>query len=186
MAIYFDQNGNLVDTEISESSNVFMEDPTENFYQPRMDISATQDFYQPQMDVSATQDFYQPNNLSPTQDFYPLDRNPTQMFYQPRNFVNAPQDFYQPDLTTLRGLDMNRFQDVSDMSMIDETTDDEQDQEYIDQVAKSNNPLKGIMDLLRNIPTPFNLVRRGLEALRGSESLSDFRNSSRNTVNAEK
>ena len=32
MAIYFDQNGNLVDTEINESSNVFMEDPTENFY----------------------------------------------------------------------------------------------------------------------------------------------------------
>jgi len=55
--------------------------------------------------------------------------------------------------------------------------DDEQDQEYIDQVEKSNNPLSGILDLLRNIPTPFNLVRRGLESLRGSESLSDFRNS---------
>ena len=126
-----------------------------------------------------TQDFYQPNNLSPTQDFYPLDRNPTQMFYQPREFVNAPGaiNYYQPDLTTLRGLDMNRFQGVSDMSMIDETTNDEQDQNYIEQVEKSRNPLSGIMDLLRNIPTPFNLVRRGLEALRGSESLSDFRNS---------
>ena len=43
--------------------------------------------------------------------------------------------------------------------------DDEQDQEYIDQVEKSNNPLSGILDLLRNIPTPFNLVRRGLESL---------------------
>ena len=126
-----------------------------------------------------TQDFYQPNNLSPTQDFYPLDRNPTQMFYQPREFVNAPGaiNYYQPDLTTLRGLDMNRFQGVSDMSRIDETTNDEQDQNYIEQVEKSRNPLSGIMDLLRNIPTPFNLVRRGLEALRGSESLSDFRNS---------
>ena len=126
-----------------------------------------------------TQDFYQPNNLSPTEDFYPLDRNPTQMFYQPREFVNAPGaiNYYQPDLTTLRGLDMNRFQGVSDMSMIDETTNDEQDQNYIEQVKKSRNPLSGIMDLLRNIPTPFNLVRRGLEALRGSESLSDFRNS---------
>ena len=71
-----------------------------------------------------TQDFYEEVNISPTQNFYPLDRNPTQMFYQPRNFVNAPGaiDYYQPDLTTLRGLDMNRFQDVSDMSMIDETT----------------------------------------------------------------
>ena len=106
-----------------------------------------------------TQDFYQPNNLSPTQDFYPLDRNPTQMFYQPRNFVNAPQDFYQPDLTTLRGLNLDRFQGVSDMSMIDETTNDEQDQNYIEQVEKSRNPLSGILDLLRNIPTPFNFLR---------------------------
>jgi len=124
-----------------------------------------------------TQDFYEEVNISPTQNFYPLDRNPTQMFYQPRDFVNAPQSYYQPDLTTLKGLDMNRFQGVSDMSMIDETTDDEQDQNYIEQVEKSRNPLSGILDLLRNIPTPFNLVRRGLESLRGSESLSDFRNS---------
>ena len=80
-------------------------------------------------------------------------------------------------LRTNTPLDMNRFQGVSDMSMIDETTNDEQDQNYIEQVEKSRNPLSGIMDLLRNIPTPFNLVRRGLESLRGSESLSDFRNS---------
>ena len=80
-------------------------------------------------------------------------------------------------LRTNTPLDMNRFQGVSDMSMIDETTNDEQDQNYIEQVEKSRNPLSGILDLLRNIPTPFNLARRGLEALRGSESLSDFRNS---------
>jgi hypothetical protein len=119
-----------------------------------------------------TQDFYQPNNLSPTQDFYPLDRNPTQMFYQPREFVNAPQDFYQPDLTTLRGLDMNRFQGVSDMSMIDETTNDEQDQEYIDQVNQSNNKFGGIMDLIGSIAIPGygffkNIARGGLEGLKG-------------------
>ena len=119
-----------------------------------------------------TQDFYQPNNLSPTQDFYPLDRNPTQMFYQPREFVNAPQDFYQPDLTTLKGLDMNRFQDVSDMSMIDETTNDEQDQEYIDQVDQSNNKFGGLMDLIGNIAIPGygffkSMAKGGLEGLRG-------------------
>ena len=62
---------------------------------------------------------------------------------------------------------MNRFQDVSDMSMIDETTNDEQDQNYIEQVEKSRNPLSGIMDLLRNIPTPFSLVRKGLGSLKG-------------------
>ena len=64
-------------------------------------------------------------------------------------------------------LDMNRFQGVSDMSRIDETTNDEQDQNYIEQVEKSRNSLSGIMDLLRNIPTPFNLARRGLGSLRG-------------------
>ncbi len=119
-----------------------------------------------------TQDFYQPNNLSPTQDFYPLDRNPTQMFYQPREFVNAPQDFYQPDLTTLRGLDMNRFQGVSDMSMIDETTNDEQDQEYIDQVNQSNNKFGGIMDLIGSLVIPGygffkGIAKGGLEGLKG-------------------
>ena len=70
-------------------------------------------------------------------------------------------------LRTNTPLDMNRFQGVSDMSIIDETTNDEQDQNYIEQVEKSRNPLSGILDLLRNIPTPFNLARRGLESLRG-------------------
>ena len=96
-----------------------------------------------------TQDFYEEVNISPSQNFYPLDRNPTQMFYQPREFVNAPNaiDFYQPDLTTLRGLDMNRFQGVSDMSVIDETTNDEQDQNYINQVNQNNE--SGIMKLIK-------------------------------------
>ena len=34
-----------------------------------------------------------------------------------------------------------------------------------------------LFEFLGNIPTPFNLIKRGLESLRGSESLSDFRNS---------
>jgi len=149
MAVYFDQNGNLVDTEINESSNVFMEDPTENFYQPRMDISPTEDFYEPSIFpptsygfINAPQSYYEPR----------MDISPTQDFYQPREFVNAPQNYYQPDLTTLRGLDMNRFQGVSDMSVIDETTNDEQDQNYIDQVNK--NKSTGIMDLIMGIAVP--------------------------------
>jgi len=142
MAVYFDQNGNLVDTEINESSNVFMEDPTENFYQPN-NLSPTQDFYPPSQFpptsygfINAPQSYYPENNISPTQDFYPE-----------RNFVNAPQDYYPPDLTSLKGLDMNKFKGVSDMSVIDETTNDEQDQNYIDQVNK--NKESGIMKLLK-------------------------------------
>lgn len=33
-----------------------------------------------------------------------------------------------------------------------------------------------LFEFLKNIPTPMNLVRRGLESLRGSEALRDFRN----------
>ena len=53
-------------------------------------------------------------------------------------------------------LDMNRFQGVSDMSIIDETTNDEQDQDYIDQV--NNNKQNGLMSFLRSLPTPTNLL----------------------------
>jgi hypothetical protein len=146
MAIYFDENGNLVDTEINESSNVFMEDPTENFYQPRMDISPTQNFYQPRMDISPTQDYYQSR----------MDISPTQDYYAQRNFINAPQNYYQPDLTNLKGLDMNRFQGVSDMSVIDETTNDEQDQNYINQVNQNNE--SGIMKLIKFLIPGSNLA----------------------------
>ena len=119
-----------------------------------------------------TQDFYEEVNISPTQNFYPLDRNPTQMFYQPREFVNAPNaiEYYQPDLTTLRGLDMNRFQGVSDRSIIDETTNDEQGQNYIDQVNK--NKSTGIMDLIMGIALPGdsflkNMGKGGFDGIRG-------------------
>ena len=69
-------------------------------------------------------------------------------------------------------LDMNRFQGVSDMSLIDETTNDEQDQEYIDQVDQSNNKFGGLMDLIGNIAIPGygffkNMAKGGLEGLRG-------------------
>jgi len=47
---------------------------------------------------------------------------------------------------------MNRFQGVSDMSVIDETTNDEQDQDYIDQVNK--NKSTGIMDLIMSVAVP--------------------------------
>jgi hypothetical protein len=66
-------------------------------------------------------------------------------------------------LRTNTPLDMNRFQGVSDMSMIDETTNDEQDQEYIDQVEKSNNPLKGILDFIGQF-SPVQMIGKGIGA----------------------
>ena len=73
-------------------------------------------------------------------------------------------------------LDMNRFQGVSDMSIIDETTNDEQDQEYIDQVDENNQ--SGIMKVLRNLPGPINLV---LDMLKGEDpAVTSTRNFYRN------
>jgi len=157
MAVYFDQNGNLVDTEISESSNVFMQDPTENFYQPRMDISPTQDFYQPQMDISPTQDFYQPQ----------MDISPTQDFYQPRQFINAPQNYYQPDLTSTKGLPTLDLQSLpANMGVANE--DDERQVDSLTGQKKST----GIMDLIMSVAIPGygflkNIGRGSLEGIRG-------------------
>ena len=100
--------------------------------------------------------------INAPQDIYPAA--------VPPNFINAPQDYYQPDLTTLRGLDMNRFQGVSDRSIIDETTNDEQGQNYIDQVNK--NKSTGIMDLIMSIAAPGygflkNIGKGGFDGIRG-------------------
>ncbi len=123
-----------------------------------------------------TQDFYEEVNISPTQNFYPLDRNPTQMFYQPRNFVNAPQDFYQPDLTTLRGLDMNRFQGVSDMSRIDETTDDEQVQFLPGQ--KEPSGIAKLFELFQKFSPTANIMK-GINSIRNR---FDTRNAIRDDI----
>ena len=73
-------------------------------------------------------------------------------------------------------LDMNRFQGVSDMSIIDETTNDEQDQEYIDQVDENNQ--SGILKALRSLPGPFNMI---LDMLKGEDpAVTSTRNFYRN------
>ena len=92
----------------------------------------------------------------------------------PPDFINAPQDNIYPLQTTgimkKLPLDMNRFQGVSDMSIIDETTNDEQDQNYIDQVNK--NKSTGLMDLIMSIAVPGygflkNMGKGGFDGIRG-------------------
>ena len=91
----------------------------------------------------------------------------------PPDFINAPQNFYPPQTTGIMKqvpLDMNRFQGVSDMSIIDETTNDEQDQNYINQVNK-NKP-NGIIDLIMGIALPGysflkNIGKGGFDGIRG-------------------
>ena len=88
------------------------------------------------------------------------------------NQYNPFEPFESTGIMQQVPLDMNRFQGVSDMSLIDETTNDEQDQEYIDQVDQSNNKFGGLMDLIGNIAIPGygffkNIARGGLEGLKG-------------------
>jgi hypothetical protein len=66
-------------------------------------------------------------------------------------------------LGTNTPLDMNRFQGVSNMSAIDETTNDEQDEDYIDLVDPSNNKSGGIMDLIMSAVMPgYNFIKGAL------------------------
>jgi|11_taG_2_1085331.scaffolds.fasta_scaffold50504_2 hypothetical protein len=86
--------------------------------------------------------------------------------FDPRRF----QSIFPPQATGIMKqvpLDMNRFQNVSDMSIIDETTNDEQSQEYIDEIKKSQGG--GIAKLFELISsfTPFGLAKRGIESLKG-------------------
>ena len=53
---------------------------------------------------------------------------------------------------------------------------EDDDAEQVESLTQESSGIAKLFELLRNIPTPFNLARRGLEALRGSEGLSDFRN----------
>ena len=77
------------------------------------------------------------------------------------DFINAPQDYYQP-MAMRKDLEMDTSYGVAN------EPDVEQDQEYIDQVKKSQNGgIAKLFEFLGNIPTPFNLVRRGLESLSG-------------------
>jgi len=89
--------------------------------------------------------------------------------FDPERFQNM---FPTSNIRQLAPLDMNRFQGVSNMSIIDETTNDEQDEEYIDLVEKPNNKFGGLMDLIGNIAIPGygffkSMAKGGLEGLRG-------------------
>ncbi len=75
--------------------------------------------------------------------------------FDPRNIQSI---FPTSNIMRQAPLDMNKFQGVSDMSIIDETTNDEQDQNYINQV--NQNTESGIMKILRNLPTFGNLAAR--------------------------
>lgn len=79
------------------------------------------------------------------------------------NQYNPFEPFESTGIMKQAPLDINRFQGVSDMSAIDETTNDEQDEEYIDLVDPSNNKSGGIIDLIMSAVMPgYNFIKGAL------------------------
>lgn len=111
------------------------------------------------------ENFYQKFDMPLQQmDYNSVTLGDGQYLLQPDN---SPRFLLQPNVNTNAPMrppiDMNRFQGVSDMSIIDETTNDEQDQEYIDQVNQSNNKFGGIMDLIMGAVMPgYNFIKGAL------------------------
>ena len=109
--------------------------------------------------IEPYENFYQKFDMPLQQmDYNSVTLGDGQYLLQPDN---SPRFLLQPNTNTnvpIRPpIDINRFQGVSDMSIIDETTNDEQDQEYIDQVDESKN---GIMDLIGSLVIPgYNFIK---------------------------
>ena len=135
MAVYFDQNGNLVDTE----GNINFFNTSEEQVFPRVGYP---NFGVPMVDDTSLTPNVSSSNL---------------VSLIPNTGINTLQ-YPQLPANTLAGLNMDKFQGVSDMSMIDETTNDEQSQGYIDEVNQNNE--SGIMKLLKNLPTLTNLAAK--------------------------
>jgi len=76
--------------------------------------------------------------------------------FNPINFQSIFPTNIQTDITQQAPSNMNKFTGVSDMSIIDETTNDEQSGEYINDINKSKE--NGLMSFFRSLPTPMNLL----------------------------
>ena len=158
MAIYFDENGNLVDTEISESSDVLPPNPflspgtTDDAYANLIGFPGTVDDRIANLKgVPETSNAgYLIGTSGTSDDVFPFEP-PGTTDDNIANLISMPgvsdDVFPFAPKNRLQGLDLDRFKGVSDMSIIDETTNDEQSQEYIDAVNK--NQESGIMKLLK-------------------------------------
>jgi len=157
MAVYFDENGNLVDTEISESSDVLPPNPflspgtADDAYANLIGLPANQDMgYLYGVPQRADDQGYLIGTPGTADDVFPFEP-PGTADDNIANLIGVPGTSYfgYPNAPANRfgGLDLNKFQGVSDLSVIDETTNDEQSQEYIDAVSK--NKKSGIMELIK-------------------------------------
>ena len=107
---------------------------------------------------------FNPRVGKPEQSIYynaPEPADPTSDFYQPLpGFINAPQNYYAPIQQT-PSVPVQDFQFLSSAY----EDDDEEQVEYLP--GQEPKGIAKLFEVLGNIPTPFNLARRGLESLQG-------------------
>ena len=108
---------------------------------------------------------FNPRVGRPEQSIYynePEPADPTSDFYQPLpGFINAPQNYY-PAIRAMQPAPTSLGFDTS-YGIANE--EDEEQVEYLPGQEPSG--VAKLFEVLGNIPTPFNLARRGLESLRG-------------------
>jgi hypothetical protein len=132
MAQYIDQFGNLRFTQENESNGIL-----DLYNKNQIDFNEQINMEPRDIAPPMNMDEMMYGSVLPDNQFNPT--NFQSIFPASGNMQQAPL--------------MNRFQGVSDMSLIDETTNDEQDQNYIDQVNKKSS----LKDSLSNMGKKFGL-----------------------------
>jgi hypothetical protein len=87
------------------------------------------------------------------------------------DFINAPQDYYQP-MVMRKDLGMDTSYGVAsepDEEQVEYLPGQEpksfRDSRNLQEYFQNRNPLTGIMNLFRNLPTPMNILRGGLQGI---------------------
>jgi hypothetical protein len=132
MAQYIDQFGNLRFTQENESNGIL-----DLYNKNQIDFNEQINMEPRDIAPPMNMDEMMYGSVLPDNQFNPT--NFQSIFPASGNMQQAPL--------------MNRFQGVSDMSLIDETTNDEQDQNYIDPVNKKSS----LKDSLSNMGKKFGL-----------------------------
>ena len=144
------------------------------------DVTDVKRGLQPLMSSAFPQDYgvgslFDPRVGRPEQSIYynePEPADPTSDFYQPLpGFINAPQNYY-PAIRAMQEEedeeDQLPYSGVGDMRYQTPRTIADQNR-ILGQTFTEQKPsgIARLFEVLGNIPTPFNLARRGLESLQG-------------------
>ena len=177
MAIVFDAQGNLVDTEgrinfSSEGSDVLPPNPflspdtPDSPYANLIGLPATQDMGYLLGVPETSNAGYLIGTSGTADDVFPFEP-PGTADDRIANLINVPGTaddvFPFAPKNRLGGLDLNRFEGINTLGVANE---EDVEQEFLPGQKKSSGIAK-LFEFLQNLPTPLNLIRGGLESLSG-------------------